>query len=75
MENRMAINTRMLVTLALSGWAAYKMTRSIRNHSQKQEHTQQKAQLQTWEGEGGNLPGVSSVNLPVEMPDSKPSTH
>ena len=72
----MAINTRMLVTLALSSWAAYKVTRAIRDHAQGREHEQHKEQLQTWEGEGGNLPGVSSAQIPVELPaTTKTVTH
>jgi hypothetical protein len=71
----MAINTRTIIALAISGWAAFKVTQAIRSHSQQRENRHQKTQLHTWEGEGGNLPPYSSSQQEAQIPTPKPTTH
>jgi len=51
----------------LSGWATLAAIRAVQRHGRKQEKQQQKLQLNTWEGEGGNLPPRPSTHEPESV--------
>ncbi|MES2104774.1 MAG: hypothetical protein V4634_12195 [Pseudomonadota bacterium] len=52
----MLTKKHMLLAAGLAGWALLAAIGKGRSHATRHEHKQHKTELNTWEGEGGNLP-------------------
>ncbi|WP_394781213.1 hypothetical protein [Undibacterium sp.] len=52
----MLTKKQMLLTAGLAGWALMTALGKARQYAKTHEHKQHKVELNTWEGEGGNLP-------------------
>ncbi|MES2070539.1 MAG: hypothetical protein V4488_09340 [Pseudomonadota bacterium] len=52
----MLTKKHILLAAGLAGWALMTAIGKTRHHAKRHERKQHKAELNTWEGEGGNLP-------------------
>ncbi|GGC76091.1 hypothetical protein [Undibacterium terreum] len=52
----MLTKNQLLLAASLAGWALFTVMGKNRHHTKRHERKQHKVELNTWEGEGGNLP-------------------
>ncbi|MDB5762661.1 MAG: hypothetical protein JWQ21_1656 [Herminiimonas sp.] len=66
----MILSRRFLLALGISGWAILAAVNAAGKNARRQEKSRHGTQLNTWEGEGGNvLPHASTVEPePLTLP-------
>ena len=62
------VTNRKTIALLLAGWAVLSAVGSFRKQLRKQEKKALKAEMNTWENEGGNLPPAQTLTHPAKIP-------
>ena len=63
----MLTKKHMLLAAGLAGWALLTAIGKGRHHAKRHEHKQHKVELNTWEGEGGNLPPATAIGTDSQI--------